>query len=131
VKTRDLGAAKGGVPTWVWAAGGAGIALTGVSFIFLADHRSAVGALRDGCPTNATGTRCAPGYDYESDNARKNRSLGLFIGLGGAGIIALGAATTGLVLASSPRASSAKAPAAVASAWVLPGSAGAVVTGRF
>jgi hypothetical protein len=124
-----------GVPTWVWVTGGAGIVLTGVSFIFLADNRSAVSALRENCPTSDSGTVCVPGYDYESDNARKNRGLGLFLGLGGAGVIAIGAATAGLILSSSSssssKASDAKAPSATASAWILPGSAGAVVSGRF
>lgn len=122
-----------GVPTWVWVTGGAGIVLTGVSFIFLADDLSAISALNENCRTSETGTVCAPGYDYESDNARKNRGLGLFLGLGGAGVIALGVATAGLVMSSSSssKASDAKAPSARASAWILPGSAGAVVSGRF
>lgn len=129
----DTNTKGGGVPVWVWVTGGAGIALTGVGIYFLADDLSAISALRENCPTNATGTRCVPGYDYESDNARKNRGLALFLGLGGAGVLALGAATAGLVLSSSSssKASDAKAPSATAGAWILPGSAGAVVSGRF
>lgn len=120
-----------GVPTWVWISGGAGIALAGASVFFLADNRSAVSALDDNCQENTRGTYCSPGYDYESDNARKNRGMALFLGLGGAGVIAIGAAIVGLVQAPSSKSPDTPAGTTVALPWLAPGSAGATLTSRF
>lgn len=125
-------AAEGGVPTWVWVTGGAGLALTGASVYFLIDDLAAIDALRENCPTQGGVTTCAPGYDYESDNARKNRSLALFLGLGGAGAVALGAAVVGLVTApSSPAPASQTGLRVRASPWVGPSGGGAAISGVF
>lgn len=128
---------EGGVPGWVWITGGAGVVLAGVGVFFLVDDLSAIDALRENCRTNAYGTYCAPGYDQESDNARKDRGFGLFLGLGGAGVITIGAAVVGLVTAPSSKASGAPgAPGAAATAmaaspWIGPDRAGATMTGTF
>lgn len=131
----STGTKSQGIPTWVWVTGGAGIALAGVGAVFLADNRSAVSALSENCPSNESGTRCAPGYDFESDNARKNRSLALFLGLGGTGVIAIGAATVGLIVSSSSAPSSkersAKPPPVTGSIVIAPGGGGATLSGRF
>ena len=122
---------EGGVPTWVWISGGAGLALAGASAFFLADNRSAVSALQANCQDNARGTYCSPGYDYDSDNARKNRGMALFLGLGGAGVVAIGAAIVGFVRAPSSRGPETPAATAVALPWLAPGGAGATLAGRF
>jgi PEGA domain len=135
---------EGGVPLWVWITGGAGLVLTGVGVAFLVDDLSAIDALDENCRANDFGRYCAAGYDYESDNARQDRSFGLFVGLGGAGVIAIGAAVVGLVTApggsGGARASlgersrpSKTSPATgmAASPWIGSGSAGATIRGRF
>jgi tetratricopeptide (TPR) repeat protein len=126
----QVGGAQGGVPAWVWVTGGAGIALMGAGLYFLADDLSAISALREHCRTDAAGTRCDPGYDVDADNARKDRSFALFVGLGGAGAIATGVAVVGLVTSLSPK-DPAPATGMVASPWVAPGGGGALLTGRF
>ncbi|XXY15997.1 PEGA domain-containing protein [Sorangium sp. So ce216] len=116
----------GGVPTWAWVSGAAGIALVGASVGFLIDDLSAIGALRDNCREVTGGTYCRPGYDFAADNARKNRDFGLFVGLGGAGLVALGVAAYGIAGSGGE-----KAPAAVALPWVAPSGAGASISGSF
>lgn len=118
----------GGVPAWAWVTGGAGLALIGAGIYFLADDLAAIGALGSNCHTNAAGTYCASGYDYARDNARKNLDFGLFLGLGGAGVIALGAAAFGVVRAPSSKRSE---PPLAAAPWVAPGRAGAMFSGSF
>ncbi|WP_437503821.1 PEGA domain-containing protein [Sorangium sp. So ce1099] len=118
----------GGIPTWAWVSGAAGIALVGASVGFLIDDLSAIGALRDNCREVTGGTYCKPGYDFAADNARKNRDFGLFVGLGGAGLVALGAAAYGIAGSGGEKAS---APAAAALPWVAPSGAGASIYGSF
>ncbi|WP_437926060.1 PEGA domain-containing protein [Sorangium sp. So ce291] len=117
-----------GVPTWAWVSGAAGIALVGASVGFLIDDLSAIGALRDSCREVTGGTYCNPGYDFAADNARKNRDFGLFVGLGGAGLVALGAAAYGIAGSGGEKA---PAPAVVALPWVAPSGAGASISGSF
>ena len=119
-------APRRGVPTWVWVTGAGGIALSGAAAIFLADDLGAIGALNESCPVGPTGTFCSNGYDYASDNARKNRSFGLFVGFGSAGVIALSTAIVGFATSSSP-----KPPPAAAAPWILPGGGGATFVGKF
>src|SRR5262249_8254028 len=77
--------ARGGVPVWAWVPGGVGVALAGAAAFFLVNDLSAIHALRTNCTTDAAGTRCAPGYDYAHDNARKDYSFPLFLVTGGLG----------------------------------------------
>lgn len=126
----DASAAAGSkrsVPTWVWVTGAGGIALSGVAAVFLAQDLSAISALRENCPVGPVGTFCNSGYDYESDNARKNRSLGLFIGLGSVGVLAMGTAIVGLATSSGSKAP----PQAAAAPWIMPGGGGATLVGKF
>jgi tetratricopeptide (TPR) repeat protein len=120
--------AGGGVPTWAWISGAVGVGLTGAATFFLIDDLSAINALRENCREVRGGTYCNPGYDYAADNARKNRDFGLFVGLGSAGVIAIGAAVVGIV-----GSGSAKEPAqtAVALPWIAPGGGGATLVGSF
>ncbi|WP_437974801.1 PEGA domain-containing protein [Sorangium sp. So ce295] len=116
----------GGTPTWAWISGAAGIALAGASVGFLIDDLSAISALRENCRDVAGGTYCDPGYDFAADNARKNRDFGLFVGLGAAGLVAVGVAAYGIV-----RSGGEEAPAAVALPWIAPSGAGASISGSF
>ncbi|WP_437956583.1 PEGA domain-containing protein [Sorangium sp. So ce119] len=131
VTAADTNEASGGrVPTWAWISGAAGIALVGASVGFLIDDLSAIDALRENCREAPGGTYCNPGYDVAADNARKNRDLPLFIGLGGAGLVALGVATFGIVRAGSED-RAAPAQAAVVTPWIAPSLAGASISGSF
>lgn len=120
----------GGVPAWAWASGAAGIALVGASVGFLIDDLSAISALRESCREVPGGTYCKPGYDFAADNARKNRDLGLFVGLGGAGLVAMGVAVYGIVRSDGDK-ESAPAQGAVALPWIAPSGAGASISGSF
>ena len=124
--------AKAGVGSWVWVVtGGAGLALTGAGIYFLVDDLAAIDELRARCHTNEAGTFCEPKYDYAHDNARKDRGFGLFLGLGGAGVIATGFAVVGLAQALSAKAPASPAHAVAFIPWVAPGSAGAMISGAF
>ncbi|WP_438016060.1 PEGA domain-containing protein [Sorangium sp. So ce315] len=123
-------ASGGRVPAWAWISGAAGLALAGASVGFLIDDLSAIGALRDNCREAPGGTYCNPGYDYAADNARKNRDLALFVGLGGAGLVALGVAAFGIVRAGGED-EAAPARAAVVTPWIGPSGAGAGIAGSF
>ncbi|WP_044966818.1 PEGA domain-containing protein [Sorangium cellulosum] len=118
----------GGTPAWAWISGAAGIALAGASVGFLIDDLSAISALRENCREVPGGTYCDPGYDFAADNARKNRDFGLFVGLGAAGLVAMGVAVYGIVR---PGDEAAPAPAAVAVPWIAPSGAGASISGSF
>jgi tetratricopeptide (TPR) repeat protein len=119
-----------GVPTWAWIAGAGGLGLLAGSIPFLVDDISAVNELNAHCMPTDRGTYCTPGYDFQRDNARKNRDLALTLTLGGASLIAIGAATVGLVQSASTKREAPEA-AAKASLWISPGGAGAVIRGRF
>lgn len=119
------------VPTWVWISGGAGIALTGLGLYFLATDLAAISDLRSNCHVDAGTTYCAPGYDPGPDNAQKNRGLGLFLGLGGVGAVAIGVAAGGLLQASAAPRSSAPAVGLTVSPWVVRGGGGSSVSGVF
>jgi hypothetical protein len=119
---------KGGVPTWAWVTGGAGIVLTAAGAVFLAEDLAAISALQSNCTTDASGTSCKAGYDYQADNDRKNRSLPLFIGLGSAGVLAIGAAIFGI--ATAPRAAAPPRASLRAYPWIGPGQGGVTLTGE-
>jgi tetratricopeptide (TPR) repeat protein len=120
--------AHSSAPVWPWIVGAGGIALSGAAVFFLVDDLGAIHALRDNCREVPGGTYCPPSYDYQADNARKNRDLPLFIGLGSAGVLAIGAAIVGLATAKKPDAEQTRTTALP---WVVPGGAGATVGGRF
>ncbi|MDC0740828.1 hypothetical protein [Polyangium mundeleinium] len=120
---------RGGVPVWAWIAGGAGLALAGVSVYFVYDNQAAIDALHKNCDASYNGTYCASGYDYRADNGRKNLDFGLALGLGGAGVLALGAAVYGI--ATAPRSKPAEPQGVAVTPWVAPGAAGALISGRF
>jgi len=120
----------GGVPTWAWISGAVGIGLSGAAVVFLVDDLAAIDALRENCREVPAGTYCNPGYDFAADNARKDRDFGLFVGLGGAGVIAIGAAIIGIATSGSAD-EPAPSDSAVALPWIAPGGAGATLRGSF
>ena len=125
--------AKGGrrIPVWAWAAGGAGIALLAGAAVFRADQAYVEGKQSGICDGDVTKS-CPPRelYDPTSDNTRKNRSNGLFIGLGIGGVAALGVAVVGIVTAPSSRARASSAAIAPWT-WIERDGAGAGIGGRF
>jgi PEGA domain len=122
---------QGGAPAWAWVTGGVGLALTVSAVYFLIDDLAAISALGSKCHTNAAGTFCDAGYDYQHDNARKNRDLALSLGFGGASVIALGVATFGLVRASPSKRPGAPPSAMAVSPWIAHQGAGATLSGAF
>jgi tetratricopeptide (TPR) repeat protein len=125
----EIGPQQAAVPVWPWVTGAVGVALAGASAYFAADDLSAIHALRANCQSNAKGTFCAPGYDVARDNARKDRDFPLFVGLGGAGVAAVGTAIVGIVLR--PRSRSEASAGFQLTPWVGPAGAGAAASGRF
>lgn len=90
-----------GTPTWAWVTGGVSLALLGVAAGFGADGLGAVSALEANCGKNYSTEPCQAKteYDWASDNARKNRDLGIFLGAAGLGVIGIGISIYGLVSA--------------------------------
>ena len=76
--------------------GGAGLVLGGAAIGFALDANAASDALRGKCGADLVCDE-DPGFDPAPLNARKNRGVGLAIGLGSASVIAIGAAVVGLV----------------------------------
>jgi hypothetical protein len=126
-------AESGGIPTWVWVVGGAGVALAGAGIAFRIDGSAAEATLDEKCGEQRM---CDPasGYDPTADNDRKNRDFILFAVLGGAGAAAIGAAVIGAVVAP-PRARAATAaasgPRIHAGGWISPAGFGASLTGVY
>jgi hypothetical protein len=131
---------SGGIPAWTWIVGGAGVALIGAGIAFRVDGAAAESTLDEKCG-EARVCDPASGYDPADDNARKNRDFILFAALGGAGVVAVGAAVVGMVLA--PRADAKATTTAVnrdkrspavsvrAGGWVAPTGFGASLTGVY
>ena len=90
----DAGVAA--VPVWAWLTAGAGLALGGVAIGFEVDSRDAVATIEERCGASRVCTQPEL-YEPSDDNARKNRGYALFVGLGVAGVTALGAGIAGIV----------------------------------
>ncbi|MCY0986573.1 hypothetical protein OV203_05550 [Nannocystis sp. ILAH1] len=120
---------RGKVPAWAWATGGVGLGLMGASVYFLVDNRAAVADLKAHCQDVPGGTYCDPGYDFAADNARKNRDLGLFIGLGTVGLAAVTVAIVEIARSKAGKRRAART--ATATPWLSPGAGGLGVVGRF
>jgi len=88
-------------PLWPWIVGAGGVALLGVGVGFKVDSAAADDLLVERCPPSQGVPTCDPasGFDPTADNARKNRGHALFVGMTIGGGVALGAAVTGLLLA--------------------------------
>ena len=84
-------------PVWQVVMGGVGLAAVGAGVAFKLDSVAAERRLVEHCGERLLCPRNA-GYDPADDNARKNRSFGLFVGMTGIGAAALGTATMGMIL---------------------------------
>jgi hypothetical protein len=84
-------------PIWPWIVGGAGLAAAGVAVAFAVNQQAAGAELDDRCGPDRKA--CPPGYDFGPARSQELTSFGLFVGLGAAGIVAVGAAGVGLGLA--------------------------------
>lgn len=117
------------VPAWAWGAAGLGLAAGVGAAAFRVDWANLDGKqatlchgdVQHGCPPPSV-------YDPSSDNARKDRDRALFIGLGAASAVGLGAAVVGIVRAHLAKT---RRPLAQAAPWVGAGSAGAAMKGDF
>ncbi len=85
------------VPIWAWVSGGVGLALIGAAIPFKLDSAAAERTLDANCGVNRDA--CPPEYDPASDNTRKNRSFGLFVGFTVAGAAGVGAGLVGIITA--------------------------------
>jgi hypothetical protein len=117
------------IPAWAWAAGAGSIALLAGAAVFRADESYIEGKQYGLCSGDVKGGGCPPKdvYDPTGDNARKNRDFGLFVGLGGAGVLALGAAVIGIVTAPA----GGKPSTTAITPWIGPGTLGGGIGGRF
>ncbi len=104
-------------PVWPFVIGAAGLVSGAVAAGFLANDVSAANALRSNCYQVGTTTGCKPGYDYASDNRRKNVSGGVALGFGIVGGGLLVASVIGVALGAT---ASAPTDAAKPSAAIVP-----------
>ncbi len=118
----------GGAPVWAFVAGGVGLAALGGAIYFKLDQADAEEALKKNCGEKLL---CDPNgpYNPADDNARKNRSFGLFLGFGVLGAAGIGTAIFGFAQSRGP------AKPKQQSVFVLPyvgrGDGGVVVRGAF
>lgn len=82
------------IPTWVWISSVAGVVLTGASIGFALDAAAQSRKLENECGSDFVCNE-NPSFDPGPTNARKNRDIGLAIGLGSAGLVGIGAAIYG------------------------------------
>lgn len=85
-----------GRPLWPWLAGGAGLALVGVSVGFGISEAATQADIDVNCHQQGDG-RCRVGYPYQEQNDRLFRDFGLSLGFGIAGAVGLAAGVIGLV----------------------------------
>lgn len=119
---------EGGVPVWAYVAGGVGIAAIGGAIYFKLDQADAEKQLIDHCGVQLECDRDLP-YNPADDNARKNRSFGLFVGLGVVG--AAGIATAIYGFAQSGRPAKPAPQNVVVLPWADRGHAGLMLQGAF
>lgn len=119
---------SGGVPAWAFVAGGLGLAAVGGGIAFRFDQMAAEDRLLAKCGPEL---RCPPGieYDWQSDNARKNRDFYLFVGLTAAGAVGIGAAVVGIVRGVGKKNAQAQVP--IVAPFIGRGEGGAIVQGAF
>jgi hypothetical protein len=105
--------AKRGVPVWAWAVGGAGIAL-GAAAVGLRVDWARIDSKQQAAGCGPSLQSCPRSYtSLTADNTQKDRDRALFIGLGAASLVGIGAgvigAVTGVVKKSEPRSGSVRA----------------------
>jgi serine/threonine-protein kinase len=112
------------IPVWAWVSGAVGVALIAGATAFAVDQHAAADEIEEQCGGDRD--RCPPTFDADGARAREERGFGLFVGLGIAGVLGLGAGVTGAVLALTAEDQN-DAPAARLTPW--PG--GMSLSGRF
>ncbi len=117
------------VPVWAWITGGVGVALIGAAIPFKLDSAAAERALDANCGPNRDA--CPADYDPASDNARKNRSFGVFLGLTLAGSAGVGAGIIGIITALAAPSSGTATKAVELTPSLSPNMAGANLLARF
>lgn len=124
---KDKPTSGGGVPVWAFVAGGVGLLGIGGAVYFKLQQSEAEKALIDHCGVQLECDRDA-GYNPADDNTKKNRSFGLFVGLGVVGAAGLGAAIYGFTQGARPA-----KPASTVSVWpyVGRGDGGVILRGAF
>ncbi|UQA59687.1 hypothetical protein [Polyangium aurulentum] len=128
-KDKDAKASSGGAPVWAFVVGGVGLAAVGAGIAFRFDQMATERRLVDECGEDLL---CPGGieYDWQSDNARKNRDFYLFVGLTAAGAVGIGAAVVGIVRGvGQKKKSQARGP--IVAPWIGRGEGGAIVQGAF
>lgn len=125
---------RAGVPVWAWVAGGTGVALGIAGVVFRADW-GAVDGKQEAAGCGASLTSCPRSYTgLEADNARKDRDRGLFVGLGTAALLGIGAGLVGVGIYGFRSASGKNGEPSSASVravpWLGGGVAGAALEGR-
>jgi hypothetical protein len=127
-------AAKGDTPkppAWAWVTGSVGLAALGVGVGFGVDGllaRNKLGALCGGQLSPCAGHSAT---EIDPLNTRKDRGLAVFIGAGGAGLLALCSGVVGLSLAAS-RQKPSQRPSSGGELFLVPlGLFGGAVAGRF
>lgn len=83
------------IPTWAWISTAAGVVLTGASIGFALDAAAQSRKLENQCGSDFV---CNEDLSFDPGpvNARKNRDIGLAIGLGSAGLLGIGVGVYGL-----------------------------------
>lgn len=115
------------IPAWVWPVGGAGVALVATGVYFTTQWSSANSDIKDACG----GFSCTKDLEETITPivTKANTSGGLAIGLGAAGVVALGASLIGILTA--PPKANANATAWTLAPWAAPTGGGIVSTGSF
>jgi hypothetical protein len=111
------------VPIWALVVGGAGLAMMGASVAFIVDSQAAGDLLDTEC--GDLRNQCGD-FAFDEPYDREIRSFALFVGIGGAGAIAVGVGALGLILElSAPARPVALLP------WADANTVGASLVGRF
>lgn len=137
-RASDPSRSKGRVPAWAWVAGGAGVAAGVAAAVFAVDLVGVRGTISADCPSKDAGGRLVcdgvkySDADVEALQSRRNRDMGLAIGLGAVGVVGVGVALVGILAAPrSTRARSTGAATWTPAPWAGERGAGLGVAGRF
>lgn len=135
---RKPSSSKHGVPTWAWVAGGAGVAAGAAAAVFAVDLFGVRSTISADCPSKDAGGRLVcdgvkySDADVQGLQSRRNRDMGLAIGLGAAGVVGVGVALVGIVAAPGvSKATRTGAATWTSAAWAGERGAGLGVAGRF
>ncbi|EYF01793.1 hypothetical protein [Chondromyces apiculatus] len=133
--TAGPGGAGPEVPGWVWIPGGAGLLALGAGLVFAINHAAVRGTVSEDCPANLCDWNRYDDAKATALEAQWNRSLGLALGFGAAGLLGVGSALYGIVTAEPARPSDAEERKSRRDLGVVPWAgdkgAGAALVGHF